>query len=1652
MRPPDRARSLRTSLVSVALALSVSACTQDAPGKESFAADTAGVAGDGEGGTVDAAGTPSTDAHGGGVQDSNTLGDSSSNDDGGLRFQDGAIEGEDDAPSAADSIADATPYPADTPSTASDIVAVDDAAKPDGQAVVDDAAGASDSLTTDGSGADVSATDGTNATIVCAAGPCDDGNPCTTDKCDKLSGQCTHQNQAGCSLSLAACSSSHPCKKGKCDPILSACVQCTSTADCAKGQACKLGFCAAAIACASDVVCKASSGVCNKQLGACVECVTHGDCAAPLVCGQGKCVAKAKPCSSSKQCTNVCDTNAGVCADCVTSADCSKGEWCDGDQRCRTSICTGGKCVGGGYATCKPDGSGYNVGSCDDGNICTTDTCEAAAGCTHKPAANGLACGSDGKCNAGKCGGAVTPCSGKPDGTSCGAGKVCKSNKCVKGENPCAGKGDGVACSDGDACTMEDRCKAGKCVAGSPTLWHQVFGGSAGDSARAVVALPAGGFAMTGGTQSSDLPGAGKVAGKMDLWLARNDSTGKPISQRIIGGSGHDVGMDLTPLTSSGFAVAGYSDSVDLPGGVKIAGGTDALLVRADASGKPLWHRTYGANAHDYARAVVALQGGGFALGGYTSSPLLPGGKKTAGNDDGWVVRTDAQGKLLWQEVYGGSKSDQLLAMVVAPGQGFALAGTTFSTDLGGGIKSAGLSDFWLVQTDQTGKLLWHQTYGGSGYEQAYAVSAASDGGFALAGTTNSKDLPGGAKTAGFNDFWLVRTSASGQLLWHRTYGGSGTDIAHAVVSLPDGGFTVAGRTDSKDLAGAKLLGTQDSLLLRTNAQGLPIWQRTLGGGGVDTVYGLAALPNGAFIVAGATTSADLPGAGKNTGTSEFWLARTDKLGHVDCKAAGNCTGLANGSPCSDGSACTVVDKCIGGSCKGVDSCDDGQTCTLDACGPEGSCLHGPSSGSGCVAAACKSAACSRARQLAGLGAHRCAVTAKGATKCWGKHVVAGSYGVSADAHWTKATAIPGAESVSDIAVAPGRVCVVKTDGTAWCWGGNGGTFGVDPSKLGGSPKPVQVKGISDAVRVSAGHGSACYLRKAGDVACIGSGQAGQLGDPKAKPGINFKFFTAGLPEKAIDIASGQYHHCAVGVSGAVYCWGGCGTYESGGKQVPLCSGANPAKVTGPANAFRVAAGGQLSCAIQRDGQVWCWGTDEYVKPTQIKLKVGASDIDTDGRNTCVVLRDGSGWCWGDNQGGILGTWSVDKSTTPMQIAGVNAAVEVDVAGRSACFMSKSSELKCLGRNQWGLLGNGKPTFRATAASVANPLPGASAITSVDSVSCALVSGGQAMCWGETTYGHGGNGLRVLSPKPRGVAGVKGLLGIAPGYLQSCAWNASGAMCFGQNNFGSKAGALVSSKATGTEGIWKPLAADKLGKVVDVSLARHHGCAIASDGTAKCWGANDKGQIGNGGTVYAATPSAVNSITGAARIHVAGASATDSYSCALLKSGGVKCWGTDSSGQLGDGGGIKPGGMSAKAVNVAIAAKQLAVSTTRACVVDFAKTVKCWGNGQSSPAAVVGFPKSIAVSVGGGTVCGVAAADGQLWCKGAGKYGQSGHNKAVPAPVQGWTGKAIAVSVGRQHACGLRADGTAMCWGMNLSGQLGDGAGATTTPVSVIGL
>jgi len=307
---------------------------------------------------------------------------------------------------------------------------------------------------------------------------------------------------------------------------------------------------------------------------------------------------------------------------------------------------------------------------------------------------------------------------------------------------------------------------------------------------------------------------------------------------RAYGGDANDYLQAVRLTGDGGYQLCGATESFG-------AGGGDVYLVRIDAGGDTLWTRTYGGPELDAASAIDRIGDGGFILAGETAS-------FGAGDHDVYLLRTDADGDTLWTRTIGGPSFERGSGVVATTDGRFVIGGRTSSF-------GAGDHDAYLVITDAQGNVLSTHTYGDCETDIAFAVQETRDGGFILAGVTNSSG-------AGGFDYYLVKTDRDGGLEWSETYGGEQTDWCHYVVQTSDDGFLLVGSTHSWGS------GNGDVYLVKTGNGGEIQWTRVYGGPHSDGANSALQTPDGGYLVA--SFSGDF-----SAGWGDIYLLRTDAEG-----------------------------------------------------------------------------------------------------------------------------------------------------------------------------------------------------------------------------------------------------------------------------------------------------------------------------------------------------------------------------------------------------------------------------------------------------------------------------------------------------------------------------------------------------------------------------------------------------------------------------------------------------------------------------------------------------------------------------------------------------------------------------------------------------
>jgi hypothetical protein len=362
----------------------------------------------------------------------------------------------------------------------------------------------------------------------------------------------------------------------------------------------------------------------------------------------------------------------------------------------------------------------------------------------------------------------------------------------------------------------------------SQQRWQRTYGGTGDDESRSVQQTTDGGYIVAGYTGApSPVP--------YQIYLIKTNASGDTLWTRTYGGTGDEWGYSVQQTTDGGYIVVGRTYS--------FGNNEEVYLVKTNSFGDTLWTKTYGGTGDEWGSSVQQTQDGGYIVAGDASS---------FGNiRQVYLVKTNASGDTLWTRNYGGASDDWGRSVQQTTDGGYIVAGGT--TSFGNG------SQVYLVKTNASGDTLWTRTYGEMSEEYGFSVRQTSDTGFIVAGVTRS--------FGNYIQVYLVKTNASGDTLWTRNYGGTTEDEGWSVQQTTDGGYIISGYTGSFGVDYYQVY------LVKTDASGDTLWTRTYGDTLDDGGYSVQQTTDGGYIVAGYTYSIG--------NYNQVYLIKTDANGNV---------------------------------------------------------------------------------------------------------------------------------------------------------------------------------------------------------------------------------------------------------------------------------------------------------------------------------------------------------------------------------------------------------------------------------------------------------------------------------------------------------------------------------------------------------------------------------------------------------------------------------------------------------------------------------------------------------------------------------------------------------------------------------------------------
>ena len=429
-------------------------------------------------------------------------------------------------------------------------------------------------------------------------------------------------------------------------------------------------------------------------------------------------------------------------------------------------------------------------------------------------------------------------------------------------------------------------------------LWEKSYGGKHAEHLFDVLPTADYGFILAGSSISGKTGNKENVGkGDLDYWIWKMDEKGDLDWQKSFGGIGVDLLQSIKITSDGGFILAGTSDSkkgFDKQEDNK--GQEDFWIIKLNAKGNELWQKTIGGTGQEKLHSIILTSDGGYLLAGsstsYISEKKLDGttdlfGKSedTRGNLDYWIIKLKKDGVIEWQRTLGGKYVDELKAVTLLKNGNYLFGGTSNSPISGDKTEdSLGLNDYWLIQLDQSGNMVWQKTIGGAQDDNLFALTATKEGGFIVGGNSNS--TASNSKTKGSekgSDFWVIKFDNEFNISWQENYNYGERDVLSSIIENKDGTFLIGGYAQSEISFNSSLLsktkkgdkdGINDYIALKINENGEKIWSQTVGSKGEEVLKKLLETRDGGFLLAGISNGNASKDKNNTIGGNDFWVVK----------------------------------------------------------------------------------------------------------------------------------------------------------------------------------------------------------------------------------------------------------------------------------------------------------------------------------------------------------------------------------------------------------------------------------------------------------------------------------------------------------------------------------------------------------------------------------------------------------------------------------------------------------------------------------------------------------------------------------------------------------------------------------------------------------
>ncbi len=348
-------------------------------------------------------------------------------------------------------------------------------------------------------------------------------------------------------------------------------------------------------------------------------------------------------------------------------------------------------------------------------------------------------------------------------------------------------------------------------------MWNKLFGGPQREIGWSCLKTNDQGFVVAGLTRSFG-------AGEVDAYIIKTDYTGEEQWSRTFGGKKADLVVSVKSTHDHGLVAAGFTTSF-------CSGRSGVYLIRLDSEGTVKWEKAYCGEGNDRGSCVIANRSNEYVVCGERTSTDTTG-------QDILLLKTDDEGKVIWERTFGGKDLEVGRSVIQTEDEGYLIGGHTQP-------EGSDNSDILLIRTDSKGNQIWRKTFGGPGKEFIHGTSGliqSGDGGFIIGGVTSSFG-------AGKDDYYVIKASGQGELVWQKYFGGADDDHPLSVIEVEDGDLVLAGYTKSFGVP------NRTSQVLRIDSQGKEKWRTTLGGPGFNCAICIQAVSNNEYVICGETVN-----------------------------------------------------------------------------------------------------------------------------------------------------------------------------------------------------------------------------------------------------------------------------------------------------------------------------------------------------------------------------------------------------------------------------------------------------------------------------------------------------------------------------------------------------------------------------------------------------------------------------------------------------------------------------------------------------------------------------------------------------------------------------------------------------------------------------